>query len=68
MERPRIYFDSKSKEARSFSLSQINELSELAEVFLMGQDGIYAGLKAWKATDAPEPHIDQAYAEECHRH
>ncbi|UKZ78433.1 hypothetical protein TrVFT333_006173 [Trichoderma virens FT-333] len=55
--RARIYFDSKSDETSSFLSRQIDDLSELAEVSLMGHDGIDARPEAWKVADAPESYI-----------
>lgn len=52
-----IYFDSKSEETSSFLSRQLDDLSELAEVSLMGHDGIGTRQEAWKVSDAPGPYI-----------
>ena len=53
----KIYYSSKDAESGSFLSKQIRDLSQLAEVGLMGYDGKEkAG--PWKVSDAPERYIE----------
>jgi transcriptional regulator len=53
----KIYFDTKAEETGSFLSRQLHDLSQLAEVSLMGYDGVGTRPEAWKVADAPEPYI-----------
>src|SRR6185312_5629127 len=55
--RATIYFDSSSDETSSFLSTQINDLSQYAEMNIMGYTGTDAKSPPWKVTDAPDRYI-----------